>query len=95
MLKPRYEKSRPCHLDPSVGVQLVHDVGRQVVDDQIHRSLAQFEAAHRVVGDDLQDHPRVVRQAVPIALERRQHHLVVHGITHEPVRPGADREGAQ
>ncbi len=53
-------------LQPSIVVQLVHDVRRHIVDDQIHRALAQLEATHHLVGDDLHDQAGVFRRAVEV-----------------------------
>ena len=65
--------------------------GVEVVDDEIRRALAQLEAAHDVVGDDLQHEPVVSRPAVEVAVERRQLDAIVDRVANEPVRSGADR----
>ena len=52
MLMPRYAVVEPRRLRDrkALPLELVDDVGRQIVDDEIDRALAELEAAHRVVG---------------------------------------------
>ena len=44
-----------CLTCATFALKLPHDVGRQIIDDQIDRALAEFETAHRVVGDDFEN----------------------------------------
>ena len=89
------ESRRTLDREPAALLELVDDVGRQVVDDEIGRALAQFETAHRVVGNDLHHDAGVVGQAVPIPFERGEHESVVLFVADEPVRPCADRKRSQ
>ena len=89
------ESRRALDREPAALLELVDDVGRQIVDDEIGRTLAQLETAHRVVGNDLHHDAGVVGQAVPIPFERGEHESVVRFVADEPVRPGADRKRSQ
>ncbi len=71
--------------------ELRHDVGGHVVDDNVDRAFTKFEAAHRVVGDDLQHDPVVLWRTFIVLGERRQHDAIVGREAGELVGPGADR----
>src|SRR5438094_736476 len=71
-------------------LELMNDVGHDVVDDQIDRALAQLQPAHRVVRHDLHDHAAVLRRSVEVRVEGGQHDLVVREIADEPVGTGPD-----
>ena len=71
--------------------QLPHDVRRDVIDDEVHSALTQLQAAHRVVGDNLQDDAVVSRRAAEVLIEPREHDAVVRLEGDELVRSRADR----
>ena len=71
--------------------QLPHDVGRQVVDDEIDRALAQLEAAHRVVGNHLEHQRRRSRAAAVVLVEGVSTRRSSATNRASAVRPGADR----
>ena len=57
--------------------QLVDHVGNEVVDDQIHGVLPQFESAHDVVRNDLHDEAGVTREPFEIVAERTHLQTIV------------------
>ena len=85
------DAGRGRQLDVAAAFELVDDVGREVVDVDVDRALAQLEAAHGVVRHDLQDEPGIARRAVEVAVEALEDDAVVGGRADEGVRAGADR----
>ena len=72
--------------------ELVHDVRREVVDDDVHRAFAQLEAAHDVVGHDFENEAVVSRRGRRNSRRTAASSmLIVDDVADEPVRPGADR----
>ena len=43
--------------------EAVHEIGRQIVDDEIDAALAQLQPAHRLVGHDAKDEAGIPRRA--------------------------------
>jgi hypothetical protein len=76
-------------------LELVHHVRRQVIDHEVDRSLPELEAAHGVVGNDLQDQSAVDGSAAEILLEGLEHDFIVDVVADELVGAGADRMGAE
>ncbi len=82
-------------LEVLVAAELIKNVGRDVVDDEIDRPRAQFQAPHHFVGDDPQDEPFVRRPAGPVVVERGQLDTIVGQMPHELVRTRANRVGRE
>src|SRR4029453_3617727 len=60
---------RSLHSQLPLLSQLPHDVRRDVVDDEIDGAFAELEAAHRIVGHDLQHDPVVPGWAAEVLIE--------------------------
>ena len=82
-------------LELALLLELPDDVGRQLVDDDVDRALAQLEAAHDVVGNDLENHAGIARRATKVGWKPLEHEPVIGRVTHETVGPGTDRMVAE
>ena len=74
-----------------LALHLPHDIGRDVVDDEIDGAFAQLEAAHRVVGNHLQHETGILCRPAEVLVEPRQHDTIVRPERDQLVRPGPDR----
>ena len=89
-----YEKSSPgdaCDAEIAAALELMHDVRRQIVGDDIDRPLAELEPAHRVVGNHLDDDAGIAWSTMPVVGEGLEHYLFVRIVADEPIRSRADR----
>ena len=77
-------------LQPNVAFELMSDIGREVVDDDVRRALLQLEASHDVVGNHLEDQAFVFRPAVEVIVIAGELDAIVGEIANEPIRSGAD-----
>ena len=76
-------------------LQLIGDVGHEIVHDEIRRALAQLEPAHDVVGHDFQRHARVPGRAAEVIGEPLHLDRVINLVAREFIGAGADRMIAQ
>ena len=79
----------------AVLLELIDDIRRKVVDDEIGAALSQLEPLHDVVGHDLQHDAGISRRAVVVVGEPLDLQAIVHGVSNELIRSGANGMLAQ